>query len=60
MHRGIPTVEGCGNPSRIGSIMEKTKEVNQKFGKIGWTINQTFAFGLEHDKIWAQWASISC
>jgi len=36
--------------------MEKIGEFSQKLGKIGWIISQTLAFGLEHDKIEAQWA----
>jgi hypothetical protein len=37
--------------------MEKNGEDNQKVRKIGQVINQTSTQGLEHDKIWAQWAS---
>jgi hypothetical protein len=37
--------------------MENIKEANQKFGKIGRTVNQAPTHGLEHDRIWAQWAS---
>jgi hypothetical protein len=37
--------------------MEKIGEDNQKARKIGQIISQAPALGLEHDKIWAQWAS---
>jgi hypothetical protein len=32
-------------------LWKKTGEVNQKVKKIGQIISQTFALGLEHDKI---------
>jgi hypothetical protein len=37
--------------------MEKIGENNRKVVKIGQIISQVFIQGLEHDKIWAQWAS---
>jgi len=37
--------------------MEKTKEANQKFGKIGQIISQALTLGPKHDRIWAQWVS---
>jgi len=37
--------------------MEKSGEDNQKVGKIGKAIRQTPTPRLEHDKIWAWWAS---
>jgi hypothetical protein len=39
------------------SIVEKTREDNQKVVKIGRIINQVLAPSPKHDKIWAQWAS---
>jgi hypothetical protein len=35
MHKKTPTIEGCGNPSCTQSVVQKTGEVNKKFGKIG-------------------------
>jgi hypothetical protein len=53
MHRRIPTIEGWGSSSCVQSVVEKTKENNQKVGKIGQTINQTSIPKLKHDKIQA-------
>jgi len=57
MHQRIPAIKGWGSPSHIWSIVEKIGEVNPKFGKIGWIVNQTFTPRLEHDRIWVWWAS---
>jgi hypothetical protein len=35
--------------------MEKIMKTNQKFGKIGRTINQAPTPRPKHDRIWAQW-----
>jgi hypothetical protein len=56
-HQGILTIEWWGNPSRIQSVVQKIKKISQKLGKIGQTINQKLAFGLEHDIIRAWWVS---
>ncbi len=51
MHQRIPTIEGCANPSRVQSVMEKNGEDNQKPGKIGQIVNSTPTIGLKYDKI---------
>ncbi len=51
MHQKILTIEGCGSPSHIQSIMEKIKENNQKARKIGRGVSQVFALELKFDKI---------
>jgi len=56
-HQGRPTIEGCGSPSYIWSVMEKIREDKWRVGKIGWAISQVPAPGPKHDNIWAQWAS---
>ncbi len=56
-HWGRPAIERCDSLSYIQSTMETIGEDNQKVGKIGQIINQVWAQGLKHDKIWAQWAS---
>jgi len=56
-HQGMHTIEGWSNPSRIRSVMEKTREINRKPKKIGQAVNETPTPKLEHDKIWARWAS---
>ncbi len=33
-HQGMPTIEGWGNLNHVQSVGEKTKEDNQKAGKI--------------------------
>jgi hypothetical protein len=38
-HQKIPIIEGWGSLRHIRNVMEKTKETNQKLGKIGQTIN---------------------
>jgi hypothetical protein len=45
MRKGIPTIEGWGNPSCIQSIVEETGETKRKLVKIGQIISQTFALG---------------
>ncbi len=55
-HRGMPTIEGWGSPSCVQSVVQKTRENNQKAKKIGRIINQAPTLGLEHDKIQARWA----
>jgi len=32
-HQGMPTIKRWGNPSCVRSVVEKTKEDNQKVGK---------------------------
>jgi hypothetical protein len=56
-HRGMPTIEGLGSPSRVRNVMQKIGEDNREAWKIGQVISQTFAPRLKHDKIWARWAS---
>jgi hypothetical protein len=51
----MPTIEGWDNPSHVQSIVEKTKEDNQKVGKTNRTISQTLAPRPKHDKIQARW-----
>jgi hypothetical protein len=46
----LPTIEGWGNPNHIRSI-KKTREDNQKVGKINRYVNQAPHFGPEHNKI---------
>jgi hypothetical protein len=50
-------IEGWGSPSCIRNVVEKNGKYNQKVGKIGQVVRQMPAFGLKHDKIWAQWVS---
>jgi hypothetical protein len=57
MHRRICIIEGCDNPSRIQSTMEKDGENNQKVGKASQAISQTFSSKSEHDKTQTQWIS---
>jgi hypothetical protein len=40
MHWKKPTIEGWGNSSCVQSVVEKTKEVNQKVWNIGWIVSQ--------------------
>jgi hypothetical protein len=49
------TIEGWGSLSCAQNVVQKTKEDNQKVGKIGQIISQTFTLKLKHDKIWALW-----
>jgi hypothetical protein len=56
-HQGMPTIEGWGSPSRIWSVVEKTREDNQKARRTSQTVNQMLALGPEYDKIQAWWAS---
>jgi hypothetical protein len=35
----IPTIEGWGSPSHVQSVVEKTREDNQKIRKIGRAVN---------------------
>jgi hypothetical protein len=56
-HWGIPVVERWGNLSRVWSVVENTKEDNQKATKIGQAINQTSTPKPKQDNIWAWWAS---
>ncbi len=56
-HWGVPTIEGWGSPSHVWNFVEKIGENNRKVVKTSWIINQVPAPGLEHDKIWTQWAS---
>jgi len=51
MHQEIPTIEGCGNPSHVQSVVEKNGEDNQKLGKISQIISQVPTLGLKYDKI---------
>jgi hypothetical protein len=53
-HWRIPTIEGCGNRSRVQNIVEKDGEDNWKVGKVGWAISQAFTLRLKHDNIWTQ------
>jgi len=53
MHWKISIIEGWVVQVVFKVLWKKTGEVNQKVKKIGQIINQTFALGLEHDKIWA-------
>jgi hypothetical protein len=55
-HQKILAIEIWGSPSCVWSAMEKNGENNWKAGKTGQVVNQAFAPGLEHDKIWAWWA----
>jgi hypothetical protein len=50
-HQGRPTIEGCGSPSYIWSVMEKIREDNWRAGKIGWAISQMPAPSPKHDNI---------
>ncbi len=56
-HWGMLIIEGWGNPSRVWSVVQKIREDNRKARKAYWAISQVFILGLEHDKIWARWAS---
>jgi len=51
MHQEILVTERYGSPNNIRNIMKKTRENNQKVGKIGQVISQTPTQELEHDKI---------
>jgi hypothetical protein len=55
-HQGMPTIEGWGSPSCVWSVVEKSREDNQKARKIGWVVSQPFALRPKHDKIQARWA----
>jgi hypothetical protein len=57
MHQMITTIERWSSPSHIQSVVEKTKEDNQKARKINWVVNQTLTLELEHDKTWTWWTS---
>jgi hypothetical protein len=35
MHRRIPTIEGCGNPSHVWNVVEKDGEDNEKAKNVG-------------------------
>ncbi len=50
-HQGRPTIEGCGSMNCVRSVVKKIGKDNRKVEKIGRTINQIHALGLEHDKI---------
>jgi hypothetical protein len=52
-----PTIEGCGNLSRVWSNVEKIGENNQRVKKISQIIIQVLASRLKHNKIQALWAS---
>jgi hypothetical protein len=54
MHRGIPAIKGCDNPSCIQSAMKNDGKNNWKVDR---AINQVPTLGPKHDKIWAQWVS---
>jgi hypothetical protein len=55
-HRGMLAIEGWGSPSHVQNVVQKTREDNQKVGKIVRVISQACALRPEHNKIWAQWA----
>jgi hypothetical protein len=44
-HQKVLTIEGCGNPSRVWSAMEKVGEDNWMVKKVGWIISPTPAHG---------------
>ncbi len=44
-HQGMHTIEGWGSSSRIRSVMEKTRETNQKFKKIGRIVSKSPTLG---------------
>jgi hypothetical protein len=50
-------IEGWGNPSHVRNVMQNPRENNQNVGKNGRVVSEMITLGLEHDKIWAQWAS---
>jgi hypothetical protein len=50
-HWRMLAIEGWDSPSHTWNAMQKTREDNQRDGKIDWTISQTLAPGLENDKI---------
>jgi hypothetical protein len=50
-HQGTFAIKGWGSPIQFQSIVEKTMEVNQKFGKIGKVVKQASTFGSKHDQI---------
>jgi hypothetical protein len=59
-HQRISAINGCGNPSRVWSVMEKDEENIRKVneaGKVGQTISQMPTPRLEHDKIRTRWVS---
>jgi hypothetical protein len=56
-HWRILTIKGWGNLTHVQNIVEKIKETSWKFRKIGQIVNQTLAFGPEHDIIRAWWVS---
>jgi hypothetical protein len=56
-HWRMHAFEGWGSSSRVRSVVQKTKENNQKVRKISWAINQAPTPRPKHDKIQAQWAS---
>jgi hypothetical protein len=53
-HWGIPTIEGCDNPSYIWNATKKDGKNNWKADQV---VSQAPTLGLEHDKIQAQWVS---
>jgi hypothetical protein len=50
-HRRIPAIEGWGNSNHYLYVVNKTRENNQKAGKINQTLNQTPTLGPKQDKI---------
>jgi len=52
-HQGRPTIEGCGNMSRVRNVVKQIGKDNQKVAKIGGTISQVHALRPKHDKIQA-------
>jgi hypothetical protein len=51
MHQKIPTIERCGSPSCVQSVVEKNGENNQKPRKIGQILSQVPTLKLKYDKI---------
>jgi hypothetical protein len=50
-HQKMPAIERWDNPSCVQNVMQKTKEDNQKVGKIGRIINQMPTPRPQHDKM---------
>jgi hypothetical protein len=50
-HQRIPTIEECGSPSCIQSVVEKFGEDNLKAKKTNQVVSQMPTLGLKCDKI---------
>ncbi len=50
-HRGMPVIDGWGNPSCVRNAMQKNGEDNRKVEKTNQIVSQTFTPWPEHDKL---------